>query len=434
MKVLPWVVTLLIGCVAYLIFVETSESEGEVVRVAYWRQLGQNRELDLHLERMSRDFSAANPGTRVELVPIQAGESEYHTKLTLQMSSPSTAPDLVYEDSFRIDSDVAAGRLAPLTDKLAGWPQWRQFHQSVIPAVTAADGRVYGVPVGTDTRALWYDREVFAKAGLPVQWEPRTWDDVLAAARAIRDRVPGAVPLHVPTGKANGEATSMQGFQMLLRGTGDVLHDGRWVTGTDGFRDALGFVHTVFREGLGPKLSDALNPAVESLVATEWFPRHQVGIVLTGSWLKYGWRSTWPDWERSVGVAPMPTQHGQAPGVATLSGGWTWAIPANAAKPDLAWRFLTFTQTTANATALTVAQSTLAVRADVAAAAEYQALGPVHATFTDLVRVTVFRPALPEYPRVSALLQDAMEAVTTGARTPTEAAADYDAALLGAVG
>lgn len=69
-------------------------------------------------------------------------------------------------------------------------------------AARGQDGRTYGVPDGTDTRGLWFNRTVFARAGLPADWHPRTWDEVLAAARAIKRKVPGVIPLNVFTGGA----------------------------------------------------------------------------------------------------------------------------------------------------------------------------------------------------------------------------------------
>lgn len=414
------------------------------VKLAYWRQAGQNRELDKYLEDMKSRFEQSTPGTKVELVPVQAAESDYHTKIELMFRSPNTAPDLVYEDSFRVNADVAAGHLRSLNDQVNAWPDWQLFHQNTRQAVTAQDGKVYAVPIGTDTRALWYDRTVFAKAGLPADWQPKTWDDVLAAARTIKQKVPDVVPMHVQTGKANGEGATMQGLEMLLYGTKDRLYDeaaGKWVTGSKGFRDSLEFVRTVYQEGLGPKVSDALSPTIENSVNIDWFPAHKIGIALNGSWLKYPWRTggtkEWPDWEQHIGVAAMPAQdatsEGTGEGKVTMSGGWTWAIAEKAKNPDGAWKLLTFMQTTENATTMNTVQSTLAVRKDVAADPKYTAQGKVHGYFTDLVRISAFRPALPVYPRVSTLIQEAMESVTTGAATPEQAAETYDKALPSAV-
>lgn len=90
---------------------------------------------------------------------------------------------------------------------------------------------------------------------------------MLAAARTIKAKVPGVTPLNVYTGKPAGEAATMQGFEMLLYGTGDGTSDPlydtaskKWIAGSRAFKDALTFVHTVYKEKLGPDVSDALDP------------------------------------------------------------------------------------------------------------------------------------------------------------------------------
>ena len=54
--------------------------------------------------------------------------------------------------------------------------------------------------------------------------------------------------------------------------------------------------------------------------------------------------------------------------------------------------------------------------------------------FTDVVSVTKYRPAFPEYPKVSNQIQVAMESVMTGQATPEEAQKAYDEAVKGIVG
>ncbi|MEV8077653.1 extracellular solute-binding protein [Streptomyces pseudogriseolus] len=396
--------------------------------------------MDTYLADIKKQFEKANPGKKVELVPIKAPDAEYYTKLQQMLRSPRTAPDLVYEDTFLINSDIISGYLKPLDPYLAGWKDWDRFIDTAKAAAKGEDGKTYGVPDGTDTRGLWFSKDVFAKAGLPANWQPRTWEDVLDAARTVKEKVPGVIPLNVYTGKPVGEAATMQTFEMLLYGTGDGTSDPlydkttkKWVTAGQGFRDALTFVETVYKEKLGPDVADALDPNVGTRVRGEWLPQGKLAIALDGSWLPQDWLEgsghEWPEWSKGVGLAAMPTQHGQAPGKVSMSGGWTWSIPAKAANPDLAFEFVKTMQTKANAQKWYVANSGIAVREDVAADPAYTAAQPGIRFFTDLVEHTHYRPAYPAYPKVSTAVQEAMEAVTTGDASVEEAARGYDEAL-----
>jgi multiple sugar transport system substrate-binding protein len=414
-----------------------SGSDPDTVRISFKQSTDNSiHVMDDYLADIKKQFEKANPGKKAELVPIKAPDSEYYTKLQQMLRSAKTAPDLVYEDTFLINSDITSGYLKPLDAYRAKWPDWNRFIDTAKAAAKAEDGKTYGVPDGTDTRGLWFDKGIFAKAGLPADWQPKTWDEVLDAARTIKRRVPDVTPLNVYTGKPAGEAATMQGFEMLLYGTEDRLYDDsakKWIAGSRGFKDALSFVETVYREKLGPDVSTALDPNIQTIVRGDLLPKGKLGINLDGSWLPQDWLPgsghEWPQWSSELGLAYMPTQHGQAPGKVSMSGGWTWAVPAKAGNPDLAFEFVKTMQTKANAQKWYVANSGISVREDVAADPAYAKAQPGIKFFTDLVASTHYRPAYPAYPRVSTAIQEAMEGVTTGDVSVEDAAKKYDDSL-----
>ncbi|MER6732669.1 extracellular solute-binding protein [Streptomyces puniciscabiei] len=418
-----------------------SGSSPNTLKVSYKQSTDNSvKVMDTYLAGIKKEFEKKYPGKKVEFVPIKAPDSEYYTKLQQMLRSPRTAPDLVYEDTFLINSDITSGYLKPLDLYLATWPDWNQFIDTAKAAAKGQDGKTYGVPDGTDTRGLWFDKRIFKQAGLPLNWQPKNWDDVLAAARTIKQRVPGVTPINVYTGKPAGERSTMQGFEMLLYGTGDgtsdPLYDStakKWITAGQGFKDSLKFVETVYKEKLGPDVSDALDPNFATTVNGELLPQGKLGIDLDGSWLPQEWLPgsghEWPDWSRQLGLAYMPTQHGQAPGKVSMSGGWTWAIPARAAHPDLAFDFIRTLQAEANAKKWYIANSGISLRKDVAADPAYATAQPGIKFFTDLVSSTHYRPAYPAYPKVSTAIQEAMEGVTTGDRSVEKAASGYDDTL-----
>ncbi|MET7638530.1 extracellular solute-binding protein [Streptomyces sp. NPDC005438] len=418
---------------------ELRGSDPDTVKVAFLRDTDNKvRVRDNYIEAVKKDFEAEYPGKKVKMVPIQATPNDYYAKIQQMMRAPRTAPDLVYEDTFLISSDIEAGYLRPLDKHLKNWSDWDQFEDSAKDAAKGQDGRTYGVPDGTDTRGLWFNRKLFEKAGLPTDWKPRTWDDVLKAARTLKKKVPGVVPLNVFTGKGAGEAAVMQGFEMLLYGTGkDPLYDPdtkKWISGSRGFRDVLEFYDTVYREKLGPEVSEALDANIQSRVATELLPEQKLAIDLDGSWLgqhwlKSGGETPWPEWSTTLKQAPMPTQDGSAPGKVSLSGGWTWAVPRKAPNPDLAWKMIETFQSKRNAVKWCVQGAQIAVRKDVAEDPRYLRSMPGIDFFTDLVRHTHYRPALPAYPRVSGAIGEAMEKVTTKQASPEKAAREYDREL-----
>ena len=177
--------------------------DSNTIRIAF-QQFGSGTIKQQWISTAAQEFSAEHPELVVELVPIVASENDYFTKNELLMSSPRTSPDLVYEDSFILLSDVGAGYLQPITDLVEGFEHWDDVAEASKEAVTGEDGEIYGIPITTDTRALWFHREVFAEAGLPEDWQPGSWEEILEAARAIRDSDSEAIPFFMFAGDAPG--------------------------------------------------------------------------------------------------------------------------------------------------------------------------------------------------------------------------------------
>ena len=409
------------------------------LRIAY-QQWGSGRITEGYLRRAAESFALRHPEVTMELVPIVASENDYFTKNELMMSSERTAPDIVYEDTFILKSDIAAGYLRPMDEYVAPWPVWNEFYDVARKAVRGEDGRVYAVPGPTDTRAFWYNQELFAQAGIALPWEPRNWDDLLATFRTLKQQLPDVIPVNIFAGKPQGEKTSMQGVQMLLYGTGSVMYDEasrKWVTGSAGLVETLQFIQTVYAEELGPGIADALDANLSETIYSSWMPEGKIAVVLDGNWISQNWGpgkpAEWPEWAETFSLARMPTQHGQDPGFVTLAGGWSWGLPRRATNPDLAWEFIQEMSSTDHVTRWTIEDNKLSNRRDVVARPEYIGYSPTVKFFTDLVPGATYRPALAPYPQISNALQTAADAAMRGA-PPEAAVAEYDAAVADIVG
>jgi multiple sugar transport system substrate-binding protein len=410
---------------------QATETAKKTITITYRDDgTGENGTLYKWIKEVASSYP--NKDVVIKQTPIQASEGDYFAKIALALKSKDTAPDIVTEDTFMLNSDASAGLLYSLDDKVKGWSDWTNgsFIEAMKKGVTASDGKIYGVPYNTDSRGLWYNKQIFKQVGLPEDWKPKTWDEVLNAARTVKEKAKDVVPIWMNMGKATGEATSMQTYEMLLYGTGERLYDDsgkKWIVKSQGILDALTFIESVNKEKLGPPLSKVLNGQAGNSSSREYLPKGKLAISLDGSWISGNYlpngAAPWPEYKDILGFAPMPTSKGQSPGSITLAGGWALSIPSNAQHKDEAWDFFKYALNKENTKKLVIASGNITVRADVAKDPEYTKM-PFNEIATQYLQNAEFRPARDKYPEVSTQIQTMVESVATGT-APADAMKKY---------
>lgn len=431
--------TMAIGAVA-LAGCSAGESEqGPTITVMY-ESTDAFTALDDLFQKVKPEFEKANPGVTVELQPVKAGDDDYKTKLQLAHRSAETAPDVFYEDSYTVQADASAGYLLKLDDHLADWPDWEQYSDAAKAAGDGGDG-TYAVPLGLDTRVIWYSKPILEAAGVTVPWQPTSWQDILDTAAKVKASAPDAVPFNMYIGTGMGEGAATSSILPLLLGTGDEFYDassGKWVIGSQGQVDTLAFLEELYDKGYATTPQAALDPNVWQVILGEDFPQSRIGGAVEGSYLPSFWQAggsyEWPSYEADLGVALFPTQHGDGDRYVSVSGGWTLAVGANSDEPQLAFDFLAMALSKENALAYAKQNSQLAARADVAADPSYLASNPFMDEVSAAVPYTHFRPSTVDYPQISIALQKATEDVVVGGVSPQEASATYDEAVIAIVG
>lgn len=439
----PFIALMLVLCFLFQACGSSATSSGgeTVITVAY-QQFGPPPYYDQQWwQNVQKQLDAEHANIKLKLEPIIADEGSYYTKLDLMLRSASTAPDLVREDSFLIGSDATAGYLAPLDNYLNSWPEYKQQWFPSMQSITTFNGHNYGVMNGTDVRLIWYNKSIFQRAGLPTTWQPTSWSDILQAAQTIKSKVPGVIPMNLYSGVPMDEASSMQGFEMLLYGTQNPLYDyhtNKWVVSSQGFQDALHFVQQVYNPSnlLGPTNDIALSTTAANTIAQQLLPQGKIAIDIDGSWLPGNWaaggQAPWPQWQQTLGMAKMPTETGGAPGSVTLSGGWSYAISSKSQHKDQAFQVLKVANSANLLAAYDVAAAQITPRKDVVNISSYADL-PGNNFFTSLVSFSQFRPAFPAYPKISVQIDSAMQGVMQG-KSPTDAMNSYAQAVTGIVG
>lgn len=372
-----------------------------------------------------------------------AADEQYKQKVALDLKTGGGA-DIVNLDGIWVGEFAQAGYIKPLNEVAGGdvdkWDGWQQIPEAV-QEIGKFEGKRYAVPLGTDGRVLYFNKKLFAQAGLPADWQPESWEEVLEAGQRLK-ALPGITPIQLNAGTAMGEATSMQGVLPLLVGTGaEVYSDGKWLGGGKELTEVLTLYESIYKGGaLGdPLLQQEAKGREKSF---QLFAENKIGILLEGDYL---WRGVleptkgvakMADRNTAVGWAKIPAQ---TPGsgirgqdFVSMSGGGVRVINPNTKFPQQAWELLQFMNSAEAVKAELSGQARVTQREDVNA--EVLANDPLLSFVAEQVLpLTAYRPGLAQYPQVSTALQQATADVVTG-RSPSEAAQRYQEAVGTAVG
>ncbi|PZG16251.1 extracellular solute-binding protein [Nonomuraea aridisoli] len=386
---------------------------------------------------------AKGKNVTVKFVPSGVDDEQYKTKLSLDLKSGKGA-DVIDIDGIWAGEFAEAGYIKPLSEVVGpeadSWDGWAQIPEAVQQMAAFNDKR-YALPVGTDGRVLYYNKTLFAKAGLPADWQPAGWQEILDAGAKLKSSgVP--VPIQINAGTAMGEATSMQGVLPLLAGAGgEVQQDGKWTGASQPLKDALGLYQKIYGGGLGdPKLQQEAKGRDKSF---QQFAEGKIGILMEGD---YFWRGVvnpkdgvapMADRDQVVGYAMIPAIE---PGkgirgqdFVSMSGGALRTVNPNSEHPKEAFELLAFTLSPEALKEETKDGNVrITPRTDVNK--EILAGEPLLTYISEKVLpVTAYRPPVAVYPQVSVALQEATAAVV-GGTAPDQAAADYQKKLEGIVG
>jgi len=388
-------------------------------------------------------FEAANPGVNVRLNQFGGEDAQLTQQLALDFST-GAGPDVSAFDGFLIPSFVEGGLLKSL-DEVAGaevndWSGWDALSEGS-RALMLYDGKYYGIPLGTDVRMIHTRKDILAEAGIDADtWQPTSWEELLDAARAIKAVKPDSFPLQINAGVAMGEATTMQGYWLLLLGTGESVIDenGKFIVESQGILDTLNLYKTVYvDEQLGDQRAQLLADGRNRSFAN--FRDGVTALLLEGD---YFYRSVTPEGSEFAvanrdevqGWAKVPAQE---PGkgirgqdFVTISGGTGFVLNPNTDAPAEAWAFLSFMNEPEQLAAFQDLQPRITARTDV----EIPDSPFLTETSQTLLPLTTARPNDPNYNAVSSEIQRMTEAVVSGELSPEEAMAQYKAAVTAIVG
>jgi multiple sugar transport system substrate-binding protein len=137
---------------------------------------------DDEVKAMADAFTAANPNIKVNLEFVQY--ESLHDKIVTAQVTGAGQYDTVLMDTPWPAEFADAQIVTDITDKIPA-----EFKSGVFDSAwTAASykDKYWGVPWINDTKFFFYNKKMFSDAGIAAA--PKTWDEVLTDAKAIKDK------------------------------------------------------------------------------------------------------------------------------------------------------------------------------------------------------------------------------------------------------
>ena len=253
-------------------------------------------------------------------VALEAYGSEFDTKISAGMGSGDT-PDVMYMWNYPAYYE-GLETLDSYIEKEG--KEYKENFQDALWNYNSIEGKVYGIPVGFTTHALYYNKDIFAKAGIEEPTNDWTWENLQEAAKVISEKT-----------EAKGFSFQMKpdpyDFEMYLWSNGGAYcdKDGKLAEhlNSEKSKEVFEMFQTMEKDGYA--ITTEKN-------GTDEFRAGQVAMYVYGSWAI----NTLNEDGLNYGIVNIPSFKGQ-PSVSILSSSGV-SMSKDSKNKEAAWEFIKF--------------------------------------------------------------------------------------------
>lgn len=177
---------------------KTESKDGKVVLNVINYHVGTDYAADYYAYLFS-EFQKTEEGKHVEFKFEEIPTTDaYNQKIKLLISS-GDLPDIVFNGGNNITELAAkAGKVQDLTSFFEEDPEWKALFDEESLKFNSVDGKIYGVPVSKEISYIYYNKDLFAQAGLtPPETAYETWDEFFQVCDTLKEK--GITPLGMDT-------------------------------------------------------------------------------------------------------------------------------------------------------------------------------------------------------------------------------------------
>lgn len=304
----------------------TEAASGEKVKltVSVWDNANSPQ-----FQAMADAFMEKNPNVEVELIDTQA--DEYNNKITVMLAGGDTDPDVIVVK----EADTQVGmkeknQLLDLTDYIAKDGVDLSIYNGAAEQLQM-DGKQYTLPFRRDWYTLYYNKDLFDKAGVAYPGDNMTWDEYEALAKQMT------------SGEGSEKVYGAHNHTWMAMVANWALQDGKNTLLSEDYSFLKPYYEQALRMQDEGVLQSYANLKTGSIHYISVFEQQQCAMVPMGTWFIATLIQDKKDgkFDFNWGVTKIPHPEGVEAG-STVGSVTPIGINAKSDVPDTAWEFVKF--------------------------------------------------------------------------------------------
>ncbi|SEG88407.1 multiple sugar transport system substrate-binding protein [Nonomuraea solani] len=237
-----------------------------------WERSGGNKQM---VDMLVAAWNTKNPDCKINLTYIP--HTEMVGKIAQGVAS-GDVPDLMGMDLIYAPQFEKEGQLVDITDQTKDWPELKTASKGHMTVATY-ENRLFGVPLYADVSALFYNKDLFTKAGLDPDKPPTSLAELRTYADKITALGGGVKGYYLPGNCAGCNIFTVGPLMWASGATIEAAGPGDEPLVGDGVKQVLQFTRDMVKAGNVPEGGRAENGETFHLQ----FGSGKVGMMGTGN-------------------------------------------------------------------------------------------------------------------------------------------------------
>ncbi|GAA0180344.1 ABC transporter substrate-binding protein [Clostridium sediminicola] len=267
----------------------TQSNASEKITLEFWHYWDGNN--GTVINELVEKFNEEN--SNIEVKPVFIPGGELMTKLQVAINSKTT-PALAAADISGMAKLKSTDKLLDLNNYLKdNNVDINSFYPSLLE-YGKKEGKLYSLPVSTNNLALFYNKDMFKKAGIDPNKPPKTWEELRKYSETIVNKISNSYGFEFYTQVGDsGEGLTWQLQPYLWQAKADFIKDGEAAFNNEGGEKALNFLTGMINDKLTPVGS--------------WndFDKGNCAMVVDGTWMVGIWKDSL-NFDFGTAMIPMP--------------------------------------------------------------------------------------------------------------------------------